>query len=144
MRKILQIDKVIFKRWLFLKRENQHCFYLKHAMIWWKEGKKSLWFVKNHHDNLIFVITIPHTLGCDMLSSLVTFVQLMKELWCRTARTAVAVNKGKLTVVFFSAVCFQRGREEFSQWSVGLHNQPRQARTSNQTRDQGANNISWL
>lgn len=103
MRKILQVDTVTFKKWLFLERENQHCFCLKHVMIycWWKEGKKSLWFVKKHNDNLISVITIPHTLGCDKPSSLVTFVQLLKEVWCRPAREAVAVSKDKLIVVFF-------------------------------------------
>lgn len=103
MRKMLQVDTVIFEKWLFLWRENQQCFYLQHVMIycWWREGKKSLWFVKKHNDNLISVITILHALRCDIPSSLVTFVQLLKGVWCRAARKAVAVSKGKLVVVFF-------------------------------------------
>lgn len=61
-----------------------------------------MWFVKKQRDNVISVIRIPHALlGCDMLSSLMIFVQLLKEVSRRTVRKAVTVNNGKLVVVLF-------------------------------------------
>lgn len=61
-----------------------------------------MWFVKKQLNNLISVIRIPLTLlGCGMFSRLMIFVQLLKEVSCRTARKAVTVNSGKLVVVLF-------------------------------------------
>lgn len=40
-------------------------------------------------------------LGCDILSSLMIFVQLLKQVSSRTVRKTVTVNNGKLVVVLF-------------------------------------------